>query len=1171
MSSAAGMRALVLLLALAIPGVSAGVPADSAEVIRSAAEYDYPPFCFEDADGHASGFSVELFRAAMDAMDVKVEFRTGEWDELRGMLEAGEVDALPLVGRTPEREEAYDFTFPYMSMHGSIVVRRNSRGVEDLEDLRGSRVAVMRGDNAEEFLRREDRGFEIVTTPTFEDALRLLSDGGCDAVVIQRLVALRLIQETGLEDVRVVEGPLEGFRQDFCFAVREGDSETLALLNEGLSIVMADGTFDDLHAKWFAARGLPSRRTMVVGGDRNYPPYEFVDEDGNPAGYNVELTRAVAEAAGLRVEIQLDDWVEIRRGLESGEIDAVHGMFYSPERDAELDFTQPHTVIHHVAVTREGGPDPPESVSELTGLRIAVMEGDISHEFAADKGLESQLETWPTQEQVLEQVALGNADCAIAARIPAAYWIEEHGWENLQVASEPLLSPEYCYAVPQGRQALLAQLSEGLQMVKQSGEYREIYDRWMGVYEDRPPGLVSALRYSAIVLVPLLLVLLGAFLWTRALRRQVAARTAELRRSRKLLESAQSIGRIGGWEWDVDRERLYWTEQTYRIHGMDPSDDPGTTELMDLSISCYGEGQRKELTEAFARCVEAGVPYEIESRFQSRDGRDLWVRTAGRAVKESGRVVSVYGYIQDITRWHEVEGALRQSERKYRLVAENTLDVIWTMTPDLVFTYVNPAIERLSGYTPEEWTGTSLSDHCDEENLELMRSIVEKEIAKGPDHDGVIFEAEMLRRDGTPVSVEIHGTVVFDEEWNPVLLQGTTRDITVRKEMERERMVLQQQLLQAQKLESIGRLAGGVAHDFNNMLQTILGNAEMADAQRGNPEEVRDRLAEIRRAAEHSSKLTGQLLAFARRQAASPRILSLNDVLKGMLKMLQRLIGEDIDLMWAPAGELWTVEIDPTQVEQVLVNLCVNARDAIDGNGKITIETANRTFGDEYCERNPEFSPGEYVMLAVSDDGCGMDRVTMGSVFEPFFTTKEQGRGTGLGLATVYGIVKQNSGFINVYSEPGEGTSFRIYFPRRSGEEASDAPGRRKDARGSEARGETILLVEDEESILEVGRSILERLGYLVMAARTPEEALELAKEHRDIQLLVTDVVLPQMNGRDLADRLRRSRPEMRVLFMSGYTADVIVHQGILEEGVEFVQKPFSIEQLALSVRRALE
>ncbi|MFW6181722.1 MAG: transporter substrate-binding domain-containing protein, partial [Spirochaetota bacterium] len=327
--------ALLLAAALLTP------PAAAAPPVSSAAEVDYPPFSIVGDRGRAEGFSVELLRAALKAMGREVTFRTGTWPQVRGWLERGEVQALPLVGRTPEREAVFDFTFPYMSLHGAIVVREDNRDIRGLADLRGRQVAVMRGDNAEEFLRREERGIDIRTTATFTEALRELAGGRHDAVVMQRLVALRLLQETGIGGLRVVDRPVEGFRQDFCFAVREGDKETLALLNEGLALVMADGTYRRLHARWFAALQLPAGRRILVGGDHSFPPYEYLDKDGNPAGFAVELTRAIAREMDLDIEIRLEPWDKVRRALERGEIDVIQGMFYSPERDLSFDFTQP--------------------------------------------------------------------------------------------------------------------------------------------------------------------------------------------------------------------------------------------------------------------------------------------------------------------------------------------------------------------------------------------------------------------------------------------------------------------------------------------------------------------------------------------------------------------------------------------------------------------------------------------------------------------------------------------------------------------------------------------------------------------------------------------------------------------------------------------------------------
>ncbi|MBF0233136.1 MAG: PAS domain S-box protein [Desulfamplus sp.] len=395
-------------------------------------------------------------------------------------------------------------------------------------------------------------------------------------------------------------------------------------------------------------------------------------------------------------------------------------------------------------------------------------------------------------------------------------------------------------------------------------------------------------------------------------------------------------------------------------------------------------------------------------------------------------------------------------------------------------------------------------------------------------------------------------------------------DITESKQAEAEREKLQAQLTQAQKMESVGRLAGGVAHDFNNMLGIILGHADMILEEMYPDQPLYADLTEIRKAGERSADLTRQLLAFARKQTVAPKVIDLNKTVEGMLNMLRRLIGEDIDMAWIPGEKVWPVKIDPAQIDQVLANLCVNARDAIADVGKVTIETGNTVLDEEHCKEHAGFVPGDYTLLAVSDSGCGMDAETLGNIFEPFFTTKELGKGTGLGLATIYGVVKQNNGFINVYSEPGQGTTFSIYLPRHR---AKEAPLPDKEAIRPAALGhETILLVEDEPAILRMTTMMLERTGYKVLAAGTPGEAIALARERAgEIHLLMTDVVMPEMNGRDLAKNLLSLYPNLKRLFMSGYTADVIAHHGVLDKGVQFIQKPFSMKQLGTKVREVLD
>jgi PAS domain S-box-containing protein len=433
-----------------------------------------------------------------------------------------------------------------------------------------------------------------------------------------------------------------------------------------------------------------------------------------------------------------------------------------------------------------------------------------------------------------------------------------------------------------------------------------------------------------------------------------------------------------------------------------------------------------------------------------------------------------------------------------------------------------------------------------------------------------IGELRMIRVDGSPIWVRVNATVTPGED-GALLTRLVMSDLTEHKRIEEEQERLKAQLHQSQKMESIGRLAGGVAHDFNNMLSVIIGNTEMVMTNLSPDEPLHGFLQEILTAAKRSAQVTAQLLAYARKQAISPEVLCLNDAMEDSITMLRRLIGEDIDVVWHPDGRLWSVAIDPVQIDQILANLCVNARDAIDGVGKISIETENVTIDAKFSPNLTERSSDEFVLLTVSDNGCGMNHETMSNLFEPYFTTKTAEKGTGLGLAMIYGIVKQNKGFISVDSKPGQGTTFKIYLPRHISATASihDAP---DPATTEVTGGATILLVEDEPAILRMAGMMLERLRYNVLAASTPDEALRLASSHPDrIDLLLTDVIMPGMNGRDLARKLLTHHPYMRLVFMSGYSASVIADGEIMDARVHFIQKPFSMMDLAINILRALE
>jgi signal transduction histidine kinase/ActR/RegA family two-component response regulator len=409
-----------------------------------------------------------------------------------------------------------------------------------------------------------------------------------------------------------------------------------------------------------------------------------------------------------------------------------------------------------------------------------------------------------------------------------------------------------------------------------------------------------------------------------------------------------------------------------------------------------------------------------------------------------------------------------------------------------------------------------------------------------------------------------------DSQTNAIIgLIGFNHDITESRRAENEHEKLETQLRQAQKMEAVGRLAGGVAHDFNNILQIVLGNVELVLDQLEPANPFRHDLEEVLTAGRRAADLVRQLLGFARKQPIAPRTMNLNETVEGMLTMLRRTIGEEIEMVWTPFAGLWSIRMDPVQIDQILVNLCVNARDVIASVGTVHIATGNVHVDEFHAARHDGVSPGDYVLLTVSDTGCGMDKETQGKIFEPFFTTKEVGKGTGLGLATVYGIVQQNHGYIGVYSEPEMGATLHIYLPRYTGSNAAPAP---EGPEGPPARGSgKLLLVEDDQILLRMCDQMLRSLGYSVLATSSPQSALCLAEEHAgEILLLVTDIVMPGMNGHELAARLKLRYPNLKCLLMSGFTSDIIARQGIMDGSNSFIQKPFSMVDLAAKVRATL-
>ena len=912
-------------------------------------------------------------------------------------------------------------------------------------------------------------------------------------------------------------------------------------------ILLLSGLFQALAAA--GGEGL-TPRTLRVVMDNNYPPFAFLDGEGKVQGILVDQWRLWQKKTGIRVDIQAMDWGEALKAMKNGDFDVIDTIFATMERSGWLDFTEPYAKIEVPVFFRKEISGITDADS-LKGFSVAVKEGDAAAEILRSHGV-GNLMLFNGYEAIIRAAKEHKVNVFVIDKPPAMYFLYKYGIQDNYKESRSLYVGEFHRAVKKGNLTLLREIEAGFARIS-ARERQQIKEKWYG----SSLGLFTQARYFFILAAILSLLVLGLSIWNRALKKAVARRTRELKSSeeryRQLFNAASDailvidVQTLAHAEVNAAAVELYGYshEELMALPSTEISAEPEETRFQVAT----GSGRIRIPLRYHKKKDGTVFPVEVTASFFELDGRKL-----------------VLAAMRDISERLLAEEALRENRRFLSDLIENSGALVFVKDCEGRYILINHKWEEVTGLrrqdvlgrTDEELFPGSVGIQFRKNDLDVLASGQVKELEE-------ILESEKGNQFFLSIKFPLR-----NENGSITGICGMTTEITERRQAEEERERLRGQLSQAHKMESIGRLAGGIAHDFNNMIGVILGHTELALLAGTSSEQVRNDLEEIEKAARRSADLTRQMLAFARKQTVMPHTLDLNETVAGMLNMLGRLIGEDIELVWSPGDGLWPVKMDPSQIDQILANLCVNARDAIKDGGRVVISTENATISPTVYEKSEGCVAGDFVKLTMTDNGCGMDQETKSLLFEPFFTTKAVGKGTGLGLATVYGIVQQNRGFIEVESQPGRGTTFRVYLPR-DGDLASTPAG--EDAGEKLLSGkEIILLVEDEPANLAMARQMLEKIGYRVLTAGLPLDAIRLAQEHAGgIDLLMTDVIMPGMNGWELAKKMQEIRPGIKLLFTSGYTSTTIAHNSVIEEDINFIQKPFTLLDLSTRLRKALE
>jgi PAS domain S-box-containing protein len=929
-----------------------------------------------------------------------------------------------------------------------------------------------------------------------------------------------------------------------------------------------------LNSSTLRSQTLDKERThIIVGTELAYPPYSFLDEKSNPTGFNVDLTRSIAGVMGMtNVDVQIGPWGDIRKALETGHIDAISGMYYSEERDKLVDFSPPYAIVHHAIFARRDTPDI-RSENELRGKDIIVMQRDIMHDYVLEHGITRHPVLVDDQAQALRLLASGKHDYALIAQLPGLYWIKKLHLRNLRIAGPLLLPLQYCYAVKDGDAELLAHLSEGLAITKKNNEYSALYNKWLGVLEPRGVPARTIIKYAAIVLIPLVIILMGSILWSHILRKEVARRTEALEKEIAVRTRTEET-------LDAERKRLSIT-----LHcigdGVIATDIEGKVMLMSrVSEQLTGwpveKAIGKPLGEVFhiinaetrkpcdnpaEKVLKNGTAVALADHtvLIARDGRERNIANSGTSIRdEEGTILGVILVFRDITEQKKAIDALRKSEQRYRSYIDLTDQLAWITNEKGEVEKDIPAWRKFTGQSEEEVKGWGWMRALHPDDVKRTDKIWQESVEK---QKGYETEYRVCKWDGTYRYFLARGVPVRKDNGAVYEWVGTCIDITERKRSE-------EQLRRSQKLEALGKLAGSLAHEFNNILAGIMGYTSLLKTALPPKTSLIADLEAIEKLSHRAAGLTKSILAFARKGPYLPEPLSINRIVEDVLKIIGQTMGKTITITAKLSPDVSNVLGDEGQLSQVIMNLCVNACEAMPEGGTLTLETKDTYVGGNFFIIHSDLKKQPYVSVTVSDTGTGIENELLDHLFEPFFTTKKQKTKTGLGLAMVSGIVEKHGGCVEVESEPGNGSTFTVYLPATKDKERIVPPKPIKSLMGNE----TVLVVDDEDAFRESIRRMLEALGYTVLKASGGKEALKILSDNKEkVNLVLLDMIMKEMDGAETFKKMRKLVPHLKVIICSGFSLDSKCQMILNGGGKGFLQKPFRDTELASKIREVID